>query len=54
MHKINVPEVFFKCVLTNNEQQTELFCNNVIWRAHGVCFIESQNNKIVIKVCFDK
>ena len=42
-----------KCVLANNKQQTAILRNNVLSvlsEVHGVRFIESQSNKIVILV----
>ena len=36
-----------KCILANNEQQTVMLHNYVIWKVQRVRFIKSQNNKIV-------
>ena len=48
--KINIPEAIWTVFLTNDEKQTVILHNYVIWEVRGVRFIESQNNKIVILV----
>ena len=49
--KITIQEVFWSFFLTNNEQQTAIFRNNVIWEVRGVRFIESQNPSSVWWFC---
>ena len=36
-----------KCILANNEQQTVMLRNYVIWKVQRVRFVKSQNNKFV-------